>query len=186
MVELLLENGANPNYPNPLSGVHPIHEAAQSMTDENVEVFDKILETLQKHGGRINIESFTPGDTPLLRAVVHHHPALAGALFSRGADPNLSSLYSCPVDILTLAFRNEYHLLARSLVRGGLDFNRIRIDPETSDDWLVSYKSSPQPLLDACRLIIRRNLGESVTAKISQSALPEHLKRVLLLKEKIN
>lgn len=185
MVELLLEYGANPNYPNALSGVHPIHEAAQSMTDENVQVFDQILETLQKHGGRINIESFTPGDTPLLRAVVHHHPELATALFSRGADPNLSSLYSCPVDILTLALRQGYDLLARALVRAGLDFNRIRIDPDTSDPWLVRYKSSPQPLLDSCRLVIRRQLGENVVQKISQSSLPEHFKRLVLLKEGI-
>lgn len=185
MVELLLEHGANPSYPNALSGVHPLHEAAQFMSDDHVETFDAILDALQRHGGRINIESFTPGDTPLLRAVVHHHPALACALFSRGADPNLSSLYSCPVDILTLAFRHGYFYLARALVRGGLDFNRIKVDPQISDDWLVSYKSRPQPLLDACRLVIRRQLGESVTQKISKSALPEHLKRIILLKESI-
>ncbi len=183
MVELLLEHGANPNYPNALSGVHPIHEAAQAMSDENVETFDQILEILQKFGGRINIESFTPGDTPLLRAVVHNHPELAAALFSRGADPNLSSLYSCPVDILTLALRQGYHRLARTLVRAGLDFNRIRIDPETSDSWLIRYKSSPQPLLDSCRLVIRRQLGENVVQKIRTSALPEHFKRLILLKE---
>lgn len=182
MVELLLEHGANPNYPNALSGVHPIHEAAQNMSDDDVVVFDQILEVLQKHGGRLNIESFTPGDTPLMRAVVHHHPELAAALFSRGADPNLSSLYSCPVDILTLAIRQGFDSLARVLVRGGLDFNRIRIDPENSKDWLIRYKSSPQPLLDSCRLVIRRQLGESVTQKIRSSALPEHLKRIILLK----
>ncbi|KAK4008902.1 ankyrin-1 [Daphnia magna] len=183
MVELLLEHGANPNYPNALSGVHPIHEAAQCMNDEDVHVFDQILETLQKYGGRLNIESFTPGDTPLLRAVVHHHPELATALFSRGADPNLSSLYSCPVDILTLAIRNGYTTFAKMLVRGGLDFNRIRVDPESTSQWLVQYKSSPQPLLDSCRLVIRRQLGEHVTQKIAHSALPEHLRRTILLKQ---
>lgn len=183
MVKLLLEHGANPNYPNALSGVHPLHEAAQCMSDEDVEVFDQILETLQKYGGRLNIESFTPGDTPLLRAVVHFHPQLAAALFSRGADPNLSSLYSCPVDILTLALRQGYEDFAKALVRGGLDFNRIRIDPGSSNQWLVRYKSSPQPLLDSCRLVIRRQLGESVTQKVTNSALPEHLKRTILLKE---
>lgn len=182
MVKLLLEYGANPNYPNALSGAHPIHEAAQSMNDEDVEVFDQILETLQRHGGRINIESFTPGDTPLLRAVVHQHPALAGTLLSRGADPNLSSLYSCPVDILTLTHRQGYDYLARTLVRSGLDLNRIRIDPETTDAWMVSYKSTPRPLLDICRLVIRRQLGEFVTHKVAHSVLPEHLKRIILLK----
>lgn len=183
LVELLLEYGANPNYPNALSGVHPIHEAAQSMSDENVDVFDQILDRLQKHGGRINIESFTPGDTPLLRAVVHHHPELAAALFSRGADPNLSSLYSCPVDILTLALRQGYNQLARALVRAGLDLNRIRLTPDITDPWFVRYKSAPRPLLDACRLVIRRQLGESVVQKVSQSDLPEHFKRLLLLEE---
>lgn len=183
MVKLLLEHGANPNYPNALTGAHPIHEAAQSMSDEDMDTFDQIIATLQRYGGRLNIESFTPGDTPLLRAVVHHHPELATTLFSRGADPNLSSLYSCPVDILTLAIRQGYDKLAMSLVRGGLDFNRIRIDPENSNQWLIRYKSSPQPLLDSCRLVIRRQLGESVTQKITNSALPEHLKRTILLKE---
>lgn len=182
MVKLLLEYGANPNYPNALSGAHPIHEAAQSMGDENVEVFDNILDTLQTHGGRVNIESFTPGDTPLLRAVVHQHPALAAALLSRGADPNLSSLYSCPVDILTLTYRQGYDFLARILVRSGLDLNRLRIEPETTDAWMVKYKSSPRPLLDICRLVVRRKLGENVTRKVADSVLPEHLKRIILLK----
>lgn len=183
MVELLLEHGANPNYPNPLSGIHPIHEAAQCMSDEDIDTFDKILETLQRYGGRLNIESSTPGDTPLLRAVVHYHPALAAALFSRGADPNLSSLYSCPIDILTLAIRNGYEKLARSLVRGGLDFNRIRLDPDSQNEWLIRYKSRPRPLIDSCRLVIRRFLGEDVSQRIATSALPEHLKKTILLKE---
>lgn len=182
MVKLLLEYGANPNYPNALSGAHPIHEAAQFMSDDDVEVFDQILETLQRHGGRVNIESFTPGDTPLLRAVVHQHPNLASSLISRGADPNLSSLYSCPVDILTLTYRQGYDYLARTLVRSGLDLNRLRVDPESADPWMVRYRSSPRPLLDICRLVIRRQLGESVTQKVAHSALPEHLKRVILLK----
>lgn len=128
LVELLLEHGANPNYPNALSGVVPIHEAATCMTEEHVEVFDRIIDVLQRHGAKINIESFTPGDTPLLRAVMHDHPSLATVLLSRGADPNLSALYSCPVDILTLALRQGCTQLANALVRGGLDFNRIRID----------------------------------------------------------
>ena len=183
MVKLLLENGANPNYPNALSGVHPIHEAAQCMSDDEVDTFDQILEALQKHGGRLNIESSTPGDTPLLRAVVHYHPILAAALFSRGADPNLSSLYSCPVDILTLAIRHGYEKLARALVRGGLDFNRIRLDTDSRNEWLIRYKSKPQPLLDSCRLVIRRKLGENINQKITNSALPEHLKKTILLKE---
>ena len=184
MVELLLQNGANPNYPNALSGVMPIHEAAACMNDEDVEIFDKILETLQKFGGKINIESFTPGDTPLLRAVVHQHPSLAFVLLSRGADPNLSSLYSCPVDILTLAIRQGYTQLAQILVRAGLDFNRIRVSPE-SHEWLIQYKSSPQPLLDSSRLVIRRLLGENVTKKINQFILPEHFKRLIQLKERM-
>ena len=184
MVELLLQHGANPNYPNALSGVVPIHEAATCMTEEDVEVFDRILDVLQKYGGKMNIESFTPGDTPLLRAVVHDHPSLATILFSRGADPNLSALYSCPVDILTLAVRKGCEQLAKTLVRGGLDFNRIRIDGD-SLPWLIRYKSSPQPLLDSARLVIRRLLGENVTQKIKHSLLPEHLKRIVLLKEAI-
>jgi len=98
------------------------------MTEEHVEVFDRIIDVLQRHGAKINIESFTPGDTPLLRAVMHDHPSLATVLLSRGADPNLSALYSCPVDILTLALRQGCTQLANALVRGGLDFNRIRID----------------------------------------------------------
>ena len=139
MVELLLEHGANPNYPNALSGVVPIHEAATCMTEDQVEVFDRIIDLLQKYGAKINIESFTPGDTPLLRSVVHNHPFLATVLLSRGADPNLSALYSCPVDILTLALRQGCTQLASALVRGGLDFNRIRV---TANRFYVNFKKN--------------------------------------------
>lgn len=54
-----------------------------------------------------------------------------------------------------------------------------------SQPWFIRYKSGPQPLLDSARLVIRRLLGESVTQKVNQSVLPEHLKRIILLKEGI-
>ena len=163
-------------------------QAATSVNDEDVQTFDQIVEVLQKNGGRINIESFTPGDTPLLRAVVHHRPRLAAVLLRRGADPNLSSLYSCPVDILTLAVRQGYVGLAKLLIRSGLDLNRVRIDSQMDElkEWLAHCKSSPLPLLDSSRLVIRRSLGECVTFKIKESNLPDHFKRLILLEEAIH
>ena len=55
----------------------------------------------------------------------------------------------------------------------------------SSQPWLIRYKSKPQPLLDSARLVIRRLLGETVTQKMDQSILPEHIKRIILLKEEI-
>ena len=185
IVKLLLQHGANPNYPNALSGVMPIHEAATCLSDDNCELFDQILEVLQKFGARINIESFTPGDTPILRSVIHRRPHLAAILLRRGADPNLSSLHSCSVDILTLTIQQGYHGLAKMLVRAGLDLDRVRID-SNSESWLVEYKARPRPLLDLCRLIIRRHLAENVTEKVNKSILPRHLKRLLLLQEAVH
>jgi len=80
IVEILLENGANPNIKDK-NGYTPLHRAI-------IRYSDKIVYLLLKYKADPNIKD-KHGYTPLHRAVIEQAPKLVKLLLEHGADPNI-------------------------------------------------------------------------------------------------
>lgn len=81
VVQILLENGANPDFPN-IEGWYPIHFATQ---ENNLQ----IVELLVKHGAVINRQDGRFGNTPLHTAIAKSDRALVDYFLQLGLDVNI-------------------------------------------------------------------------------------------------
>jgi ankyrin repeat protein len=84
MVQLLLENGADPNMIDNNGGTSPLHECVQN---GNIDVARLLLD----HGARIDMQSASIGHTALMDAVWNKRLNMVRYLLSRGANLNIKS-----------------------------------------------------------------------------------------------
>lgn len=98
MTELLLTAGADPTMVDTRMGATALHKAAQS------GVVD-VARLLVNRGAFLDAQAPTLGNTPLIDAVWHKHPAMVGYLVERGA---------------RLEIRNRFGWTARDFVEQGL------------------------------------------------------------------
>lgn len=194
LVELLLRNGADVNYPNALTGSMPLHEAVEFIRDSKYSTFESMFHILRSYGAILNVQTCTGGDTPLFRAILLEKDKAATLLIRHGTDVNLCDVEACVVDNLRLARkRNNFHL-AQMIVYAGFDLQHCTPDlkpPRKSNslsldslrDWLTYMKFNPMRLTELCRLVIRAQLRERVYEKITSSYLPLSLKKYVLLED---
>lgn len=193
ILKVLLKHGGNIGLCNGLSGQTLIHEAVEGIQEQNFDVFCTILHILIQRGCKLNVESFTPGDTPLYRAILLDKFIFAEELIRNGSDVNMGNLYSCNIDNLCLARRKNHFHTVKLLVYAGFYLHRtpwLEILPSpfphnytihSIKGWLIYMKGNPMNLVDICRIVIRRRLGENLAFKVSKLQFPLHLKRFLLL-----
>ncbi|XP_046402376.1 ankyrin repeat and KH domain-containing protein mask-like [Ischnura elegans] len=152
---------------------------------------------------RLDTETVTTGDTPLSRALLLKRHQIAALLIRHGCDVNHGGIYSSwgapGGDHLSIAKARGLVNLVRLLVKAGFDLSKASWLPdykalqstsnqEVSDVdaitiWLLEAKHNPMPLVDLCRLIIRKRLGDKVAYAVSSSGLPKPLKMFLMLED---
>ncbi|MCW3099798.1 MAG: hypothetical protein JWL77_5416 [Chthonomonadaceae bacterium] len=115
VVNLLLQNGADPNGPTTARGQPLFH--ALGLRDR------EIVQTLVKHGADVNVRD-EAGDTPLMSATFD--PAIVRLLLRHGANPNakskngrtaLSSMLDSPPDAATITKRLAIQNAVRRLLK---------------------------------------------------------------------
>ncbi|KAG8232646.1 hypothetical protein J437_LFUL012606 [Ladona fulva] len=152
----------------------------------------------------LDSETVTSGDTPLSRALLLKRHRIAALLIRHGCDVNHGGVYSswgAPTgDHLSIAKARGLVNLVRLLVKAGFHLNNVKWLPKfqsnqsTSNQdgaqdhdaitlWLMEAKHNPQPLVDICRLVIRRRLRDRVAFSIANSGLPKPLKMFLMLED---
>jgi ankyrin repeat protein len=194
LVELLLRNGADVNYPNALTGSMPLHEAVEFIRDSKYSTFESMFHILRSYGAILNVQTCTGGDTPLFRAILLEKDKAAVLLIRHGTDVNLCDVEACVVDNLRLARKRNNFRLAQMIVYAGFDLQHCTPDlkpPRKSNslsldslrDWLTYMKFNPMRLTELCRLVIRAQLRERVYEKITSSYLPLSLKKYVLLED---
>jgi len=194
LVELLLRNGADVNYPNALTGSMPLHEAVEFIRDSKYSTFESMFHILRSYGAILNVQTCTGGDTPLFRAILLEKDKAATLLIRHGTDVNLCDVEACVVDNLRLARKRNNFRLAQMIVYAGFDLQHCTPDlkpPRKSNslsldslrDWLTYMKFNPMRLTELCRLVIRAQLRERVYEKITSSYLPLSLKKYVLLED---
>lgn len=195
IVELLLEHGSSANLVNGLSGQTAIHEAVEHISELELDTFVSVLELLLRYSGRLNSESFTPGDYPLYRAILMDKFLFAEELIRNGADANLGNVFTCNIDNLCLAHRKNHFRTVQLLVHSGFElrltpwleilppyihhnyysFNSIR-------GWLIYMKMNPMKLSELCRITIRRSMQENIIPKVNKLHTPMPIKNYLLFR----
>ncbi|XP_076323734.1 uncharacterized protein LOC143232334 isoform X2 [Tachypleus tridentatus] len=195
IIEDLLAYGGDVNLTSGLSGQTLIHEAVDGIRLQEFDTFCIILHLLMRRGSKLNVESFTPGDTPLYRAILLDKFCFAKELIRCGSDVNMGCVYSCNIDNLCLARRKNHFHTVRLLVFAGFHLWQtpwLEILPPTMPHsfplntikkWLIYMKSNPMNLSDLSRIVVRRRLGENLVYKINRLLLPERIKRYLLLED---
>ncbi|PSN57585.1 hypothetical protein C0J52_00531 [Blattella germanica] len=182
------------NYPNALTGSMPLHEAVEYIRDSKFSTFESMFNVLKSYGAILSVQTCTGSDTPLFRAMLLEKDRVAALLISRGIDVNLCDVEACVVDNLLLARKRNNFPLARMMIYAGYDLKNCTPDlqppanPSTLcldklRDWLTYMKFNPMRLTELCRLVIRKQLGESVYEKIMPSFLPSTLKKYVLLED---
>lgn len=198
MVSLLVKHGADINVRNSVSGQSLIHEAVDGISEGNFAAFRVIMVALLEQGCNLNVESFTPGDTPLYRAILLDKFRFSEELIKYGSDVNLGNVYSCNhIDNLFLARRKNHFRTVRLLVFAGFylwNTPWLEILPSSLPHsypvnsikgWLLHVKCNPLRLSQVIRVKLRRSLGRggNLVHKINLLAIPERLKRFLLLED---
>ncbi|XP_013781256.1 ankyrin-1-like isoform X2 [Limulus polyphemus] len=198
IIEDLLAYGGDVKLTSGLSGQTLIHEAVDGIRSQEFDTFRVILHLLMRRGSKLNVESFTPGDTPLYRAILLDKFRFAEELIRCGSDVNMGNVYSCNIDNLCLARRKNHFHTVRLLVFAGFHLWQtpwLEILPPTMPHsypintikkWLIYMKSNPMNLSDLSRIVVRRRLGENLVCKINHLLLPERIKRYLLLEDVID
>ncbi|XP_008590648.1 PREDICTED: ankyrin repeat and SOCS box protein 9 [Galeopterus variegatus] len=175
-VNLLLQYGASTHPESDLAS--PIHEAAKR---GHVEC----IESLVAFGGNIDHDISHLG-TPLYLACENQQIACAKKLLESGASVNQGRGLDSPLHAVARASSGE---LARLLMDFGADTQAKNaegkrpvelVPPESSLTQLFLQTEGPPPLLQLCRLRIRKCFGIQQHHKISGLILPEDLKRFLL------
>ncbi|XP_071454171.1 ankyrin-2-like [Hetaerina americana] len=152
---------------------------------------------------RLDTETVTTGDTPLSRALLLKRHQIASLLIRHGCDVNHGGIYSSwgapERDHLSIAKARGLVNLVRLLVKAGFHLSKATWLPDykavqsTSSQevsemdaitmWLIEAKQNPRPLVDICRLIIRKHLGDKLAFSINNSGLPKPLKMFLMLED---
>ena len=82
-ISILLENGANPNFPD-TGGWYPLHFATQK---KNIEM----IELLVNHSANIDQQDGRDGRTPLAVAIEAREKSTINYFLKKGADVNIPS-----------------------------------------------------------------------------------------------
>ncbi|XP_016058416.1 PREDICTED: ankyrin repeat and SOCS box protein 9 isoform X1 [Miniopterus natalensis] len=175
-VNLLLQHGASPHPVCDLAS--PIHEAAKR---GHVEC----IESLAAHGGDIDHHISHLG-TPLYLACENQQIACAKKLLESGANVNRGRGLDSPLHAVARTSSGE---LARLLMDFGADTQATNaegqrpldlVPPENPLIQLFLQREGPAPLMQLCRLRIRKCFGIQQHHQIAGLLLPEELKRFLL------
>ncbi|GAB6033203.1 hypothetical protein CHUAL_012808 [Chamberlinius hualienensis] len=193
IMELLLQYGANTNYPNTVTGTTSLHEAVEGIRDCDHQKFVQIIVALLKYKALLNEESYIPGDVPLYRALLLEKYNVAAALIRYGCDVNKGYVFACKIDNLQLALKSNNFHIARLLVYAGFNMSRtawLEVDEKsfpstitTLKEWLIHAKCNPLSLRNQCRLVIRRQLKESIHDSILKLDLPRRLENFLFFED---
>ncbi|XP_068226683.1 uncharacterized protein [Palaemon carinicauda] len=187
IIKLLLEHGANTNYPNGLTGTTPLHEAVEGTRDALYEDFHTVFILLRSHGARLDVETVTKGDTPLYRALLLEKNKAAALLIRQGCYVNHRTP-ACTPDYLHMVALRGHAPLATLLVLAG--FNLWKADwlsgvfsPGTLKARLAAVRSHPLSLAELCRIHIRQRMGERIQVTLDTYPLPPRVKRFLMLED---
>jgi ankyrin repeat protein len=117
IIELLLKNGADPNYTSSSSKYIPLYRAISNRDKD-------VIALLQQYGGKVSPEDATPSQQLHLAAAMNNTP-LAKKALSSGANPNVleSFLSEDKQTPLLIAIRNNSPEVARLLLENGADPN---------------------------------------------------------------
>ncbi|ELR18606.1 ankyrin repeat protein [Acanthamoeba castellanii str. Neff] len=129
LVRVLLDAGADPNAPNPLPNITPLHMACRQGSLEQARM-------LLRHGARVNPATNLGGTTPLLLAVISNNTQLVRFLIEAGADVNTDGEEALP-PLHSAALEANLEMVDVLLAAGA--------NPRQ-----ISLKASYTPLIRAC------------------------------------
>ncbi|CAH0392727.1 unnamed protein product [Bemisia tabaci] len=159
IVEILLQNGANPNKTDDKNRT-PLFVAA-------VGNQDKIIELLVEHGGHVNTVCGDGKKTPLFYATSTNNMSLALLLLRLGADANVQN--SKGLTPLHSAVGRENYEMVKLLLRYNADPN-IRESEKGNTPFYVAVKSK---CLDLVELLL--DYGADANAANKNGILPIHV-----------
>lgn len=195
LLQELVRNGGDVNVTNGLSGLSLLHEVVVELQEDSFSMFRTILHILLKNGCNMDCESFTKGDTPLFRALLSDKVLFAEELIREGSDVNSGNVYSCDIDNMWLAKRSQKLTLVQMIVYAGYDMQKSphsctvpepltgSTRADTIKKWLTFAKQNPMQLCGLCRIVVRRQLRQNLSAKVSSLDMPMRICDYLLLKD---
>ncbi|XP_030642446.1 ankyrin repeat and SOCS box protein 9-like [Chanos chanos] len=177
-VNLLLQQGASPSAAGNPAFPSPIHTAAaRGHTD--------CVESLVRYGADIDQSSDQSG-TPLFTACANQQLTTVRKLLDAGANVNRGKSGDSPLHIAarlpdpelvkTLLAHGADQTLRNAAGKRALDLAPLNSAVET----LLGPREGPSPLLQLCRLSIRKTLGQDRLREIHSLSIPSELKQYLL------
>ncbi|XP_041976210.1 ankyrin-3-like [Aricia agestis] len=186
IARILLENGANANACNSITGASILHIAVEFI--DCPKDFQDLLMYLLQYQIDMNAVALT-GDTALNRALLLQRNHAAVLLIRHGADVNSCDVSSCGLDNLSIACQKRSSHLASILLKAGhhlphLDANVSTLKQGTPK--YVEYYICKQglSLFDLCRIKIR-NMCKNIPlfSYVNSLPLPKSLMRLLMLED---
>ncbi|XP_015927905.1 serine/threonine-protein phosphatase 6 regulatory ankyrin repeat subunit A isoform X2 [Parasteatoda tepidariorum] len=193
IINKILDAGANINHLNKLNET-PLLKAFHELKSNN-KLFHHICALLIMRGSRVNVRN-SLGDTPLHIAVSMNNETLVRKLLNAGSLVNVTNNFG--LTPLFYACKKGLQKIASLLLDCGADGKVI--DCLASEyEWLLQNESLLYPntcsvlsyvfnksrecrdLRSSCRLVIRRNLVESIDRSALELPLPPSLVKFILL-----
>ena len=166
----------------------PLHEAVECIRESQLPVFRNLVDVLRTAGARLDVESLTSGDTPLLRAMILDKPKFCALLVKLGANVNQAPLHPCNIDVVTLLRRASNVTLVHLFVAAGLKLKNTLEEEANGDKKCVnvclrSAACNPLSLASQCRIVIRNRYKDKIYEVVASSMLPKTVKKFLMFEE---
>ncbi|XP_025079780.1 ankyrin repeat domain-containing protein 61-like [Pomacea canaliculata] len=189
MLELLIKEGCDVNYCEPVGNVTPLHMAINMQ--HSPALFSCLLNLLLQGGCILNWRAYSTLETPLYRSLDIDREDICKMLLSNGANPNLAS----PFDITALqkACRRGKTYLVNLMLNCGINWKRERwlqyyaaqqgevTEFKEINKMLRRWKTEVVSLQAQCRIQIRRILEENLKQKLQYIPVPQKVRDYILL-----